>query len=137
MKKRGESLFFRLDEPTEDQLFAEFDEYFFACSRTLINFTVEDAAAVVKVFFAPVIRTMLKRIESQNRTLVASNRGRTDNAQAKYQKYRGIALKLYEQDPALKRAKKEKLAKEVRAVLARRGTSVSTKTIKRALSPKK
>src|SRR5258708_39554211 len=103
--KRRKSLFFRLEEPTEEQLFAEFDEYFFALSESLINFTVEDAATAVKVFFTPVIRKMLKRIKSQNLTLVATNRRRTDDAQAKYQKYRDIVLKLYEQDSALKRAK--------------------------------
>src|SRR5262249_15971103 len=73
-----------------------------------------------------------KRAEIEKRTIAKANIERRQNAQDKYQRYRDIALRLYESKPELRRASQEKLAEEVQAVLKRRGIEKSTKTIKRA-----
>jgi len=78
-----------------------------------------------------------KRADTEKRTIGAKNLDRARIAAEERQKYRDIILKLYEQRPELKRANRERLAREVQAVLARRGITRSTKTIKRALPPPK
>jgi len=85
----------------------------------------------------PLIEKAKKRAEVEKRTIARANLDRKRTAETGRQKYRDIVEKLYTQKPGLKRASREQLAQEVKAVLAQRGIRVSTKTILRALPPKK
>jgi hypothetical protein len=78
-----------------------------------------------------------KRAEIEKRTIAKANIKRRQTAQDEYQRYRDIALKLYELKPTKRRASQEELAADVQAVLKRRGIKKSTKTIKRGLMPNK
>jgi hypothetical protein len=73
MKRKLKSLFFRNEEPTEEQLMAEVDEFFFALRHSLRNPTIEDFIAATKIFFAPVIRKALGRTKAENRSIREAN----------------------------------------------------------------
>jgi hypothetical protein len=66
-----------------------------------------------------------------------SNLRRKKEAETEHQKWHEIASKLLEQRPELRRASREKWAREVQSALAQRGTQKSVKQIRRALFPKK
>lgn len=85
----------------------------------------------------PLIEKGKKRAEVERRTIAKANLDRRRTAKTSRQKYRDIVVRLYELRPELKRATRDRLAQEVQAVLAKRGFPVSTKTILRALRPKK
>jgi hypothetical protein len=76
MKRRPKSLFLRNEEPTEEQLMAEIDEFFFGLMHGLRNPTVEDFVAGAKIFFGPVIRKALERTKAENRSIQKANRKR-------------------------------------------------------------
>jgi hypothetical protein len=96
--------------------------------------SVKHSARLIEA--APLIEKGKRRIEAEKHLGVA-NLKRSQNAQAERRKYRDIIVRLYGKKPELRRASRERLAREVKAVLARQGITKSTKTIKRALPPKK
>ena len=67
MKRK--SLSFRLEQPTEEELLAEIEEFFTSLSLTLRDFTVADFIAAAKIFFAPVTRKALQRTKAEQRSL--------------------------------------------------------------------
>ena len=76
MKRGPRSLFFRNEIPTEEQLMAEIDEFFYAHFHSLKNPTVEDFVAAAKIFFGPVIRKALERTKAENSSIRKANRTR-------------------------------------------------------------
>src|SRR5262249_2008691 len=86
---------------------------------------------------APLIEKAKKRAEVEKHTIAKANLERKQVAQADHQMYRDIVLKLIRQKPELRLASQERLAQEVREVLAWRGIKKSTRTIKRGLPPQK
>jgi hypothetical protein len=139
MKRK--SLFFRLDELTEEQLFAEIDEYYYALANGLKNFTVDDFIAATKVFFAPVIRKALARTNVEDATIGEGNKRRMRVAETKRKAALIVAARLLKKKPLLRRVTKSQLAKHVANELKRNGGQPpSPRTIRRWLSeapPKK
>jgi hypothetical protein len=88
MKRGPKSLFFRIEEPTEEQLMAEVDEFYFSLMRSLRNPTLEDFIAATKIFFAPVIRKALERTKAENRSIRQANSKRHGTSKSK----KGAAL---------------------------------------------
>jgi hypothetical protein len=86
MKRR--SLSFRLEEPTEEELHAEIEQFFTSLSLTLKDFTVADFIAAAKIFFAPVIRKGVQRTKAEQRSLGKANR----DSQWKSEKTKKAAL---------------------------------------------
>lgn len=82
-------------------------------------------------------RPLIEKGKRRAEQLAGENLKRSQAAQADRQKYREIALRLCEFKPELKQASREELAREVQTVLRRAGISKTTKTILRALPPKK
>jgi hypothetical protein len=130
---KHKSLFFRLDKLTEEQLFAEIDEYYHALSRTLINFTVDDFIAATKVFFAPVIRKALARTNVEDATIGEGNKRARRKASAKYEEIRKFARQVIAANPKLQGATPNRLAKKIHKMKS----NWSVRTIRRALAPSK
>src|SRR5262245_48890187 len=102
MKRGPKSLFFRLETPTEEQLMAEIDEFFFAHWHSLRNPTLEDFVAAAKIFFAPVIRKALQRTKAEDRSIRKANRKRLVTTAKKKNTALAIAARLREKHQRLR-----------------------------------
>jgi hypothetical protein len=127
------SLWFKLNEPTEEQLFAEIDEFFSSLEHALINPTSEDYAAAAKIFFAPPVRKALKRTVLETQTLRARNQQARQRAAVKYTAIQKFAKQVIAADPKLRRASPNLLAKKILKLRS----DWSKRTIRRALTPSK
>ena len=133
--KRAKSLFFRNEEPTEEQLMAEIDEHFTSLSLSLKDFTVADFIAAAKIFLAPVIRKALQRTKA-DRSLWGATKGRQCKAEQKKKAALFIAARLMEKNPQLRLPRKlTQLANAVTKELKRQGANPpSTRTLRRWLA---
>jgi hypothetical protein len=80
--------------------------------------------------------TWTERLHKRERGLQAKNAERRRKAEANYQKYRDIVGRLIAEDPKLRRATPNRLAKKVREELIKEGRAVSARTIWKAFRPK-
>jgi hypothetical protein len=76
------------------------------------------------------------RRHKRERALQSKNEERHLSADHDYREYRDIARKLYTQGRASRRSTRNRLAVLIQGELAKRGRTVSARTIKRALTPK-
>jgi hypothetical protein len=133
--KKHKSLSFRLDEPTEEQLMTEIDEFFFALMHSLRNPTVEDFVAAAKMFFAPVIRKALQRTKAENRSIQKANRKRQRTAEGAKKTALVIAAGLRKKHRHLLMARrKSQLADLVSKELKRQGIIAKPNTVRHWLS---
>jgi hypothetical protein len=117
----------RTGEPVEPEVVKFVREQFGSLAST---------APIKLLESVPLVHKGRGRAETEKRTIAKANLKRMQAAQADRQKIHDIVLKLYELKPELRRAKPERLAREVQAVLKRQGITRSTKTIRRAFPPK-
>jgi hypothetical protein len=133
MKRK--SLFFRLKEPTEEQLLAEIDEFFFALSHSLINPTAEDFAAAAKIFFGPPIRKVLKRAEASRREATKVNESQRERTNRRKRIAHSIIADLIKKDPYLRLPRKQsRLANDVRARWPKYDTAPAISTLRHWLA---
>jgi hypothetical protein len=97
MKRK--SLSFRLEEPTEKELLAEIDEFFFSLMHSLRNPTVEDFVAAAKIFFAPVVRKALQRTKAENRSVRKANSDRQWKSKRAKKAALVVAARLMQEHP--------------------------------------
>lgn len=106
--------------------------------RVAQRITSEDRAAFLAVINRPWEaweREVEKRFKRED-GITSSNDARQQQASINYQLYRDIAVQLYAEKPALRRATRHRLAQLIQAKLKEQGRVVSVRTIERAF-PKK
>jgi hypothetical protein len=102
----------RTGEPVEPEVVKFVREQFGSLAST---------APIKLLESVPLVHKGRGRAETEKRTIAKANLKRMQAAQADRQKIHDIVLKLYELKPELRRAKPERLAREVQAVLKRQG----------------
>lgn len=137
MKRGPKSLFFRLEEPTEEQLMVEIDEFFGSLERALIDPTFEDFVAAAKIFFAPVIRKALQRTKAENRSIRKANNKRRGTAEKAKKAALVMANELTEKHRHLRMARrKSQLADLVSKGLKQQGIVAKPNTVRHWLAEK-
>ena len=135
MKRSPKSLGFRIEEPTEEQLMAEIEKYFFTLMHSLRNPTVEDFVAAAKIFFAPVIRKALQRTKAENRSIRKANIKRRRTAEKGKKAALAIAAELKEKHRHLGMARrKSQLAGLVSKELKQQGIIAKPNTVRHWLT---
>jgi hypothetical protein len=135
MKRGPKSLWLRNEEPTEEQLMSEIDEYFFGLWHTLRNPTLEDFVAAAKIFFAPVIRKALQRTKAEDRSIRKANRKRQVTRAKEKNTALVIAAQLREKRRDLRMPRrKSQLADLVSKELKRQGIIAKPNTVRHWLT---
>jgi hypothetical protein len=116
--KKPKSLFFRLKEPTEETIFAEYEEALFTYPLN----TLEDVVKLTKFFFGPAVRSYLTRIKLEANTLGQANWQRTQAAEQRKRRALVVAAHLIKEKAVLRLPrKKSELARRVWKDLAKDG----------------
>jgi hypothetical protein len=119
--KKPKSLFFRLEEPTVETIFAEYEEGLFAFSINP-NFSLQDLVNFTKHFFAPAVHAYLSRAKLEDNSLGQANRKRRQEAEQRKRTALVVAARLLSESKVLRLArKKSELALRVHKQLAKDG----------------
>jgi len=122
MKRKRESLFLRLEEPTEESVFADFEELLLGAWANMRNFSTGDVVALAKGYFGPAVRADLSRAKLVNNSLGEANRKRVRKAEQRRRDALVVAARLLRETKSLRLPrKKSQLARRMHTELAKNG----------------